>query len=444
MEKVANIIKTNLHNPNSQKTTFSHNSLAKIINGKAIMLQKEVPLLMNTEVLVIGGGPSGVCAAISAARNGADVVLIERYGCLGGLATGGLVTLLMGYDDGEIQVVKGIAGEIKDRLIAMNKYVADPLREDRPFEGITNAEVLKDLLLKMCLNANVRILLHCYGTSALMERNALKGIIFESKCGTMAITGKVVIDTTGDGDIFASAGAEFYVEQMPIGLPFLMGGVDYLQYAKYKMENPDKWANLNKKCIEKTGLDLRVRPTPDEDVIWWNNTGFHFDTNDIQSYTEAEIKCRESIINAIIYVKDVKIPGFAKSYLQETASQLGVRHTRILKGAYFVTQDDFKNGTVFDDTILHGACGSGCNRKVGWNIPYRSLIPEKRIDNLIVAGRCVSAHHNSQLRLITFCMQMGQAAGVAATLAVKNKIQPRDLPYRSLRSILLNDGCHLP
>ena len=125
-------------------------------------------------------------------------------------------------------------------------------------------------------------------------------------------------------------------------------------------------------------MDLRARPTPDRDVIWWNNSGEKMNALDILSYTEAEIRCRERIMKATQFVKEAKVPGFEGSYLQETASQLGVRHARQLKGEYFVTEEDFRRGTTFEDTILHGALGSGCDRKAGWNIPYRSLIPGRK------------------------------------------------------------------
>jgi len=411
---------------------------ARKVGDKVIQPEKEIPVLAETDVLVLGGGPSGFVAAVAAARQGAKVTLAERYGHLGGLATGGLVLYLDGYWDGERSVVQGIGSEIADHLEEMGGITRPAPGRD----GTADPELLKYIALKMVRDSGVDLILHCWAFESIANEGNVQGAITLSKSGRQAILSKVVIDATGDGDIFASAGAAFHEAQRGIGLPFRMGGVNIEKARQFQKENSPKYKELMDEVRSRGGFAGIGAPAVHQGVIWWNNWGNVLDALDVTHLTRAEIEAREAIMTTVTFLKE-NLPGFENSFLLETAPQLGVRESRLLVGEYTLTHDDIKRYATFDDVIAH--FGILFERKgTGFDVPYRCLIPQE-VNSLIATGRCISTDHPVQdhIRVIPKCFALGHAAGTAAALAVKAGIQPRNIDVSDLQKQLIEEDAYL-
>ena len=409
---------------------------ARYSGGRVLEPQRDLPVLAETDVLVTGGGPAGIAAAIAAARQGVRVTLVERYGHLGGLATGGLVLFLDGMWNGRQTVIRGIGEEIADRLYDMGGL-------DRPEpgkDGTVDAELLKFLALKMVLEAKVDLILHCWGTGAIMEDPLVRGITVQSKSGAQAILSKVVVDASGDGDIFASGGAAFHEAQRGIGLPFRMGNVDWEKAREFRKKNPAQYNDLMVQAKYAGGFTGIGHPAVLDGVIWWNNWGDVRSTIDVRDLTRAEIEAREAISATVKFAKE-RIPGFEDAFLLETAPQLGVRESRMLEGLYTLTKEDLKREVVFEDSVAQVARGKSGK---SFGVPYRCFVP-KILDGLLATGRCISVDHYTQepTRLIPACFATGQAAGVAAALAVKSHIEPRHVDVLALRGQLEQENAYV-
>jgi ribulose 1,5-bisphosphate synthetase/thiazole synthase len=398
-------------------------SNAVIIDGKVIQPRRQLPILTETDVLVVGGGSAGAVAAIAAQRAGAKVTLVERYGHFGGLWTGGLVLTILGHiAQGPKQVCQGIGEEIMRRLDKMDRAIINRKPGSNP---IVDAEAVKYLLVEMIEEANVQVFLHCWGVEAVTQDNSLRGAVFESKSGRQAILAKVVIDATGDGDIFAAAGAQFEHRSHNIGLASRIGNLDRVDRTKTSdTEKPRRLGSA----------------TPVPGVNWVNLTGPEVDGLDIATLTRMEMNHRKFIWNKVQKIR--KFPGHNSIYLMETAPQLGVRITRILNGLKTVKVDDIKNSTRYPDVI--GVGGASHAEHTEWQIPYGALIPQK-VDNVIAAGRCISCDLRMAdlVRLIPNCFVTGHAAGVAAAVAVRDRCKPRDADINEIRKILRQQEAYL-
>jgi hypothetical protein len=437
---------------------------------------KEVRVCREADVIVVGGGPAGVAAAVASGRNGADTVLVERYGHLGGLATGGLVLLIMPMSDGTgQQQIAGLCQEMMERLDATGSAV-HPKREDlgssdRDLVGywlsrgcrffaqegrvtlnvLFDPEMFKYVLNEMVEEAGVKLFLHSWGTRCMTEQDTVRGVLFESKSGRQAIIGKIIIDTTGDGDMFASAGAEFDARMNPelrsskLALVFRVGNINYTRLMEFKQSRQKEYDNLMFELENLGGFTFYVR-TWREDVVWFNNFLPGLDGLDIEDLTWVEVHARKKMLITYDFFRK-NIPGFEKSFIMDTASQIGVRASRRLIGEYVVTEQDMQSGIPHEDTIavIPARQWAPSLRAPLVYIPYRSLLP-RRVENLIVAGRCFSADQvaNDILSPIQCCVAMGQAAGTAAALAVKSGVSPRRVGYRALQEQLLRQTVVLP
>lgn len=436
---------------------------------------REIPVCQEADVVVVGGGPGGHSAAIAAARNGARTVLVERYGHLGGMATGGIVIQIPHMSDGGKEpVIAGLCLEWLERLDAVNGTLR-PRTEDlgstdealvtywKCFMGNVNngriehtawvdPELLKCVLNDMVEEAGVNLYLHSWGTRAIVNDGKVEGILFESKSGRQAILGKVIIDGTGDGDLLPSSGAEFDGEWDPssrssmLALVFRLGNCDYQAYCDFIEAEPERFQRLMKELSEVAGTRLLPLPSPRNDVMWVNNWIPGLDCTNVEDLTRLEIEMRKIMRKGVEFLKN-KVPTFENSFILDTASQTGTRGSRRLMGEYMVTGEDFRSCRKFDDTVAVfprlGPPGGGETKHV--YIPYRALVP-KNIEGLLVAGRSFSSDQaaNNMANLIPHCIAMGQAAGTAAAIAVKQNIMPRGVDYKNLQKILKDQGVPFP
>jgi hypothetical protein len=416
------------------------------------------------EVLVVGGGPAGLGAAVAAARQGADTLLIERYGFLGGMATAGLVNPFMSWHAGGRPLVAGIFQEMLDRMKAKGGYGSRRARH------AFDPEIFKLAADELCGEAGVKVRLHTLMSGVEVECGRITSITTESKSGRESWTARggvrrppavdVYIDCTGDADLAFLAGVpcehgrpEDHLTQ-PMTLNFRMAGVD--------IAHMPTAAEINH-LFDVAKEEGRVT-CPRENLLWFHTTRtrvVHFNTTRVtgmsgvraDELTQAETEARRQAHEiARFLISDV--PGFKCAYLQQTGAQIGVRESRRIRGAYVLTGDDVVGARKFPDGIarcnypidIHNPAGSGTViREVPagdyYEVPYRCLLPVG-IENLLVGGRCVSATHEGQssLRVMPQCFAMGQAAGTAAALSAQQAIAPRQIAPDALRAALREQG----
>jgi hypothetical protein len=401
----------------------------RLAGEKVIQPQREIPVVRSTDVLVVGGGPAGVIAALAARRAGVDVTLAERYGHFGGLWTGGLVLIVLATharSGGKLtKCVRGIGDEMLERLVKVGNGIINqaPGKSD----PTSDPEATKYVMDEMLREAGVHILLHSWATNAIMDARAVKGVVFESKAGCQAVRAKVVVDATGDGDVFGAAGAEHVRHVHRIGLVHRLGNVDRIDREKIKAAG---------QRVPSLGS-----ATPMPSVRWVNMQGPSADCLDVAALSRCEMDARRAIWRKVEALR--AIPGCEQVYLLETAAQLGVRISRTLKGTHEMTLADAAAGKAFADVVGIGG-GQGFAGSRPCQIPYGSMVPV-RVDNLLAAGRCVAADNKmmNYTRLIAPCFLFGHAAGAAAALAVTDKCRPRDVDVPKVQALLKKQGAYL-
>jgi hypothetical protein len=395
--------------------------------------QREIPVLAETDVLVIGGGPAGAAAAIAASRTGAETWLVERYNHLGGLWTGGLVLPLLSThavdkQKKRKQVIFGIGGEMATRL----RDLGMSINEVNP---VVDPEAAKYVLDEMIREAGVKMLYHTWASNVVMDGNTIRGVITESKSGRMAILAKVVIDCTGDGDIFQMAGDNYDVMNYAIGLVHRLGNIDRINTSK---------PGYVKKDVGK--------PTPIPSVNWYNMWGKeNQNALDVLNLSQLQMDYRREIWENTQKIRQT--PGHEEVFLLDTASQLGVRMSRILDGEYRLRLEDTMTFKSFNDvigisgawtTIMYKGKKIPTNERPLWQVPYRSLIP-KKTDNLLVAGRCFCFERElvEDTRIIGTCLITGHGAGAAAGLAIKDRENLKKIDTEKLKQLLKQQGAWL-
>ena len=395
---------------------------------------RDIPIRWEADVAVCGGGPAGTAAAVAAARRGASVILLERYGCLGGLATGGLVVALPSFEDKGRPIIRGIGYETRQRMIGSGEA------ELRWANGgvLFDPEALKWLSVRMCKEAGVKILHHVWVANAIVEDARAQAVVVESKAGRLAVRGKVFVDATGDGDVFAAAGCPFEASNQYIGLPFRLVNVDVAKWERARESDPDGLSAAMEAARKAGGWEsyagFNVMPWPDG-CLWGNNMLTERNGLDPEDLTYVETEGREAIRRHIEALRQT-VPGFERAWLFDTASQVGVRRTRRLTGEYVMTGEDVGQ----EDFRIEDAIGRGNDFRqsgIAYDIPYRSLLPTD-VNGLLVAGRCLSCTHEAlePLREIHICWVMGEAAGMAAAMAVEQAREPRDLAVPELQANL--------
>jgi len=395
--------------------------------------QRRVPIFATTDVLVVGGGPAGTAAAIAASRMGADTLVIERYNHLGGLWTGGEVLPLLSThaidnNNKNKQVIFGLGDEMWQRLREMGMSISD-------VNPVIDPEAGKYILEKMIVDAGVKVLYHSYAAGVVMDGNRISGVIIENKSGRSAILAKMVIDCTGDGDIFHLAGEDYDTMKYHIGLVHRLGNVDKIDATRPGfIKHP-------------VGSE-----TPLNGINWVNMHGKDDqDGTDALTLSNLQIEYRQQIWENYFTMKQT--PGYEDIYIVDTASQLGVRMSRIVAGEYKLTLEDTMTFKKFDDSIgisgawtpmLYNGKKVPVKERPMWHIPLRSLVP-KKIDGLLVAGRCFCFEKElaEDTRIIGTCLVTGHGAGIAAGLAVKDKMDIRDPDLRKLKKELLSQKVYL-
>lgn len=408
--------------------------MTAIIKGnRVIQPEQELLIKRETDVLVVGGGPAGVATAVAAQRAGVDVTLVERYGFLGGLFTGGMVLEICGMYVKKgprefFKVCRGIGDEILQRIanVGAGMVIEDLSRED-VIEPTVDPEAAKYVLDAIIQEAGVKVLFHCWGGEVIMDGNTVKGVVIESKSGRQAILAKVVVDATGDGDLFARASAAYHICTAPIGLVHRLGNIDRLDPLKLRQ-------------AKEQGIRLG-NPTPIPGVNWVNMRGEQGDCLSIDDLSRLEMKHRKTIWENVEKMRETS--GFEEIFLVDTAPQIGVRVSRLLKGMQKLTLEEARQGKTFFDVIAVGGADDLKNIKP-IQIPLGVLIPRK-VDNLLAAGRCISVETDliGDIRLVSTCFSTGHAAGVAAAVAVMDNCLARDVSIHHVQNILLSQGAYL-
>lgn len=447
------------------------------------------PIRDRYDVIVAGGGTAGVVAALAAARNGARTALIERFNFLGGSMIEGagplhsFFNVFKPFGVEKVQLVRGIPQEIIDRMTAVGGSPGH-LEQDMggSYDSVITAidwEIFKEVILEMLQESGVEIYLHTTVAGAIMDGNTVKGVIIQSKSGREALCCGTVVDTTGDGDVAAYAGADFIKchQKHGVGYPFGMANVDLPRLMRYCEEkgivrqqvllDKGEGTDPDKDCYFRIGFQFdRLEPLREYMVKngMWGPLGLAYhlrdynymngaalqdvDSTDARAVTDAEIQLRRQVMEFAQLLK-AHIPGFEKAYVYRTPVHIGVRYSRVIECEYDISNEEIVNCARFDDEIMlygfHDSAPRIMIKNGGWyGLPYRALIP-KKIDSLLVAGRLITSEHEAHMstRNTVSCMAQGQAAGTAAALCLKEGVPPRRLDMKKLRDTLREQGVYL-
>ena len=430
---------------------------------------RRIPVYHRCEVLVVGGGPSGTAAAAAAAKAGADVCLIERYNHLGGLSTGGLVIWIDRMTDwGGQLVIRGIAEELMDRLPP--DAIAGPPREDwgsqdaakaahwsqrtAAYHGVVtwsptiDPERLKLVSQDLLIERGVKLVFHGWAAQPIVEGDAVKGVAFESKEGRMAIMAKVVVDATGDGDLFARAGAAFDsdIEQADahhcMNTAFLLAGVDMTRWIAFRAGQPEAFKAFMDRGRAACGLFERPFVSWRNDVaLFMGPRQAGYSPVNVDDLTAVDIRSHRAMLEHLNFYR-ANAPGFEHAYMMLSAPQIGVRHSRRLKGLDAVLRSRWPEGRALPDEI--GITPAVSPKWPNISIPYGALVPE-RLDGLLACGRHVACDKSSHtfMREIPQCWITGQAAGVGAAVAVAQGVEPRAVDVARVQETLRAQGVYL-
>lgn len=406
---------------------------------------KTIPVYGRFDVIVVGGGPAGWAAALSSVRNGAKTIVIERFPFFGGTGTASLMACIVGYrnqvNPNDLQTSKGIAQELILELKEINglgkstSYKAEDLRPsvkgELNYSYPIDPEKTKYLMTKLLFEAGAKILFHTIFVDSIMEGNRITGIIVENKSGRQAIYGNVIIDASGDADVSFKAGVPYW--QAAIG-----------------KDNYLKNCLMYKVVIDPLNAEKLGGVITNNDKLYWGPVS---DTNciDADELTRAEIETRLAVYDNFKKNQQQAAPLLDNAYITQTASMLGIRQTRFIKGVYQINTEDVLDGRRFDDSIAMSAqpiiSYYGYRRFLehrGYEIPYRCMLPEK-VEGLLVAGRCMSSNQQAyeSWRAMAPTMCIGEAAGTAAAIAVKTKKTPKEVDVGLVRSQLIKQGAEI-
>ena len=429
--------------------------------GEYIHEQRQTPVAGRYDVIVVGGGPAGVGAALASGRMGKKTLLVEQYGFLGGMWTAGLVIPVWDWEN-----KGGIMQELVDEINAQGKNSsAGPLYT-------FDIEAMKLLLDRKMRSCGVDLLFHTMFADAVMEGTAIRGILVENKSGRQAYLAPVVIDCTGDGDVAARAGAPCWIGRdsdgatQPMSLMFKLGNMDYVQNMDhfpsedgctelfYYMRHAAAQAGLTDYAFNFERPYILRLPTPHQGIAEMTHVRGKSGL-DAWELSAAEQEGRELVAEAMRFFTSY-MPQFRDAFLEQTAPQIGVRETRRIRGEYVLTIEDLLKGAQFDDGICTCAFNVDIHQPDGqsqegmdipirpYQIPYRCLVP-LQVEGLLVAGRCISGTYeaHASYRVTGDCVAMGQAAGTAAALALEQGLTPRALDGKRVAAAMEQQGARL-
>ncbi len=385
-------------------------------DGKVFEPAREIPVFHETDVVVVGGGPAGFAAAVAAARNGAKVALIERYGSLGGLFTNGMVLVMLATcrrDESRWSLVtRGVCEEFMRRATKFGSDFCTPeTLPARHWQPTVDPEAAKVLMDEMIAEAKVEMFFHSWGVDVIQDGSKVLGVVFESKEGRQAILARQVVDCSGDADMLFKAGGDY--RQITHAIGFV-----------------SRWANMDRI----TGTDKRFPSRANEgnpSASWISNLGPKGNGLSVRELSAAEVYHRRRNWKHVAEMRAT--PGFEKVFTANTCSQIGPRATRLVDTEFVIGRKEIHEGLDFTDTV--GWFGHD-GPHAAFPVCYRQLLP-KKVDNLLCAGRCLGTGDTiDTFRLICPCFVTGEAAGTAAALAAKAGIRPRDLDVTALQKAL--------
>ncbi|MCP4035331.1 MAG: FAD-dependent oxidoreductase [bacterium] len=437
---------------------------------------RQIPVLAQTDVLVVGGGPAGLAAALGAARQGARVMLVERYGCFGGVIAQSMVGTIAWYRTSEKTVdAGGIGTEFERRAKDMNASL-----EVNHYQ-VLDTEVFKFIADQMIQEADIEPLLHTQIVDVLLSDGAITGVVTESKSGRQAILAKRVIDATGDGDVAARAGAPFRIDPKEelegVTVNFGCSGIDLTKFIEYTLNNPSSIADWGDDSGEKEAAEFStyLREPFDKakeageiprDVrmeSYWgsfteageipNMNAIHMpgiDSTDVRDLTRGEIEGRQRVMWAVAALRKYT-PGFEKARLRTLGASIGCRESRKIIADCNLTEHDVLNQAEFDDTIgIFPEFLDGNNIAIMpstgryFQVPYGITLPQE-VENLLVAGRCVAGDKVSHAatRQMMCCTVTGQGAGVASAVSLEMGVTPRQVDIARVQDALRKQGVRL-
>jgi FAD dependent oxidoreductase len=434
---------------------------------------RDIPIYGEYEVVVLGGGPAGIAAAVAAARSGRRTLLVERYGFLGGMGTAAGVTNFCGLHanvHGKMhRVVQGIASDLLARIDRLDGLNKPHLILGKIFAQAYDTAAYKIAADDLLAAHKVDILFHALGAGVARHDGArINALFVETKAGRQAIRADIFIDCSGDGDLAAWAGAPFEVgdshgHMLYPSMMFRLNGIDPERAGDAWRTIPQLMEQAEARGTHKFPRKAAIVRPQRSPIEWRVNftqlkriDGGAINGLEPDDLTRGEIDGRRQAIEAFQFLRTV--PGFEKSYIVDLPPQLGIRETRRIVGGYQLSGDDVLGCASFDDSV--GVNGWPMEEHVagdvifkfppipesrGYNeLPYRMLVPEG-IDNLLAAGRCASMTHEGQsaARVSGACFAMGEAAGTAAALALSGNTPPRDIAIEKLQQTLKQQGAFI-
>ena len=430
---------------------------------ETVSYTREIPVYKRFDVIVCGAGPAGICAAVAAARQGAKVALLERYGVPGGNLTCGHVGPILGM------VGKGT---MRDELMALLEV---PDNDMIGRVGVAHdMQRAKTVLTEFIHHENIEVYLQTMAADALVEDHRVTGVVISTKEGLLALEGKVVVDATGDGDVAAFAGCQIEKGRedglmQPVTLEFTLDNVDEdrgvicIGDVDDVAFNGQRFLDYCKQCAQKGMLPehlaaVRLHPTVHKGERQVNTTQANgVDSTKIEDLYPAELALRGQIDTLIRFFRE-NLPGYENCKYIASGTTTGIRESRRVVGEYLITAEELAAGKRFDDVVVHKAefivdihnpAGAGQAEEkiqyvVPYDLPYGCFVP-KGVDGLMTAGRCISGTHraHASYRVMSICMAMGQAVGVAAALCARQGCQPRALDVKALQKELTALGVEL-
>lgn len=404
---------------------------------------REIPVVSEVDVVIVGGGPAGIAAAVASARAGASTILIEQFGYLGGTATASLMANINGFrnqvEPDFTQTVRGVAQEIVLELHKLGGLGKSPYAQksynieegELDYSYAIDTEMFKYVTMKMCVDADVELMLHSYFSMPVMENGRVTGAIIENKSGRQAVLAKVTVDASGDGDVAARASCDFWQTHHDENKRLDDGLMYRIQFGKSRPKPP-------------FACDFGG------DSVVWGPRGIVCDGANAAELSRAEVDVRLRVYQDFAE-KQKAHPELADAKVMETPPLLGVRQTRFIEGEYQVNESDALEGKRFDDVIAISSCPIihyyGYRRYLeheGYDIPYRCLVP-RNVDGLLVAGRCISADQQAyeSHRAMVPIMAIGHGAGVAAALSAQQGCEPRAVDVKTVQAKLIEQGAEL-